>query len=85
MLLLHKCVLYLSKQVDVMEPIYVKLYKYKSFRHYGGREIETSAFRCKAMFIKRQSDHTNVVELLEDCIDFKKGHLIAIMDKDFNV
>jgi hypothetical protein len=63
----------------------VRLYKYKSFRHYGGREISTSAYLCKAEFMKRQTDHTNLVKLLEDCADYKKGHLIAVIDRDFNI
>ena len=65
--------------------ITIRLYKYKSFRHYGGREIETSAYLCKALFIKRQSDNTNLVQLLEDCCGYKSGHLIAVNDNDFNV
>jgi len=63
----------------------IRLYSYKSFRHYGGREITTNAHLCKALFIRTQDDHTNLVKLLEDCAGYKKGHLIAVQDCDFNV
>ena len=65
--------------------ILIRLYSYTSFRHYGGREIKTSQHLCSAKFIKRQSNHTNLVELAEDCAGYKKGHLIAVLDCDFNV
>jgi len=65
--------------------ITIRLFTYKSLRHYGGREITSIPHRCKAVFIKRQSDHTNLVELLEDCANFRKGHLIAVSDINFNV
>jgi hypothetical protein len=68
-----------------MEPITIRLLSYKSFRHYGGREITATPHLCKALFIKRQIDHTNVVELLEDCAGYSKGHIIAVSDNDFNV
>lgn len=63
----------------------VRLFTHKSFRHYGGREIKTTPHVCDALFIMRQRDHTNVVELLEDCAGFKKGHNIAVGDRNFNV
>lgn len=72
-------------KTETMEPITIRLFSYKSFRHYGGREITVTPHLCKALFIKRQSDHTNLVELLEDCIGLKKGHLIAVIDRDFNI
>ena len=68
-----------------MEPITIRLFSYKSFRHYGDREITTFTYLCKAIFIKRQIDHTNLVELQEDCAGHKKGHIIAISDIDFNI
>lgn len=60
----------------------VRLYTYKSFRHYGGREIQSTAHICDAKFIKNQIDHTTVVELLEDCAGYKKGFLIAVGEHD---
>lgn len=65
-------------------PIKVRLFSYKSFRHYGGREITTIAHICRALFVKDQT-HTKVVELLEDCAGFNKGHKIAVDNKDYNV
>lgn len=65
--------------------IKVRLFTYKSFRHYGGREITTTPHICLAKFIKSQSDHTEVVELLEPCAGWKAGHKIAVQTKDFNL
>jgi hypothetical protein len=64
--------------------IVVRLFTYKSFRHYGGREITTTPHMCKAEFVKDQK-HTQVVKLLEDCAGFKAGHVIAVQNKDFNL
>ena len=63
----------------------VRLYSYKSFRHYGGREITTIPYICSAILIEEQRDHTFYVELTEDCALFKKGHRIAVLPKDYNV
>jgi len=63
----------------------IRLYNYKSFRHYGGREINTTHVICDAVFISDQKDGTKLVELLEDCAGFKKGHKIAVLPKDFNI
>lgn len=62
----------------------VRLYTYKSLRHYGGREINTTSHLCDAVFIADQI-HTKVVELLNDCAGYKKGHKIAIDNKDFDI
>jgi hypothetical protein len=62
----------------------VRLFTYKSFRHYGGREITTTPHICEALFIADQK-HTQVVELLADCAGFKKGHKIAVNNKDFDI
>lgn len=64
--------------------IKVRLFTYKSFRHYGGREIVTTPHICNASFVADQT-HTQVVELLEDCAGWKKGHKIAVQNKDFNI
>jgi len=66
-------------------PITIRLFTYNSFRHYGGSEITSTPHLCKAIFIKRQNDHTNLVKLLEDCAGFEKGHLIAVIDINFNI
>jgi hypothetical protein len=71
---------------SVNDNVKVRLYSHKWFRHYGGREITTTAHLCSAAFIKYQEqDHTYVVEILEDCAGYKKGHKIAVMQKDFNI
>ena len=63
----------------------VRLYSYKSFRHYGGREITTTPYICKAEFVANQQDHSIVVKLLEGCAGFKSGHLIAVNPIDFDI
>lgn len=63
----------------------VRLYTYKSFRHYGGREITTTPHVCNATFIKNQIDHTILVELLENCAGHKAGTQIAVLEKDFDI
>ena len=67
--------------------IKVRLYTYKSFRHYGGREITTTPHICKAVLIEKQQDHSYYVMLTEDCIGFgrKAGSKIAVLEKDFNI
>lgn len=65
-------------------PIKVRLFTYKSFRHYGGREIQTTQYVCDAVFVADQT-HTKVVELLSACAGFDKGHKIAVMNKDFDI
>lgn len=65
--------------------INVKVYSYKSVRIYGGREITTTFEIVPALFVKDQRDHTHVVELIQDCKSYKKGHVIAVQPKDFNV
>lgn len=71
-------------KLPIMNQIKVRLYTYKSFRHYGGREITTTTHTCNAVFVADQK-HTQVVELLEDCAGHKKGHKIAVNNKDFNI
>lgn len=71
--------------IEVGSKVKVRLYSFKSFRHYGGREITTIPFICEATYLFPQTDDTFVVELDEPCMFFKKGHKIAIMPKDFNI
>jgi len=65
--------------------MYIRLFTYKSFRHYGGREISTTPHICKAVLIKQQIDQTMLVKLLEDCAGFKAGHLISVQPQDFDI
>ena len=67
------------------QAINIRLYTYKSFRHYGGREISTTPHICKAAVLSENRDNTILVELLEDCAGFKSGHKISIQPKDFNL
>ena len=63
----------------------IRLHTYKSFRHYGGREITAYNHTCEAKLIEKQRDGTYYVELLTDCANFKKGHKIAVLSIDFDV
>ena len=64
--------------------INVRLYTYKSFRHYGGREITTTPHICRAVLIESK-EHTHIVKLLQKCAELNVGHLIGVLDKDFNI
>jgi hypothetical protein len=66
------------------EQIKVRLFSYKSYRHYGGREINTTAHICDAIFVADQID-TKVVVLLSDCAGYKKGHKIAVQNNNFDI
>lgn len=64
----------------------VRLFSDKSFRHYGGREITTTPHICKAVLLSMQrGDQPYIVELLEDCAGFKKGHKIAVSENEYNL
>ena len=66
--------------------IKVRLYTYKSRRHYGGRDITTTSHVVKARLFGTQGGHQKyIVELLEDGAGYAKGHKIAISEDDFNV
>ena len=68
------------------EEINIRLFTYKSLRHYGGRQITTTPHTCKAKLIKEQGGHQNyVVELLERCAGFRTGHIIAVCENDYNI
>lgn len=77
---------YPKKQIDVEvnTEILVRVYRYTSVRHYGGRQITTIPFIVKAKYLYSQS-HTEVVELLEGSEAYPKGHKLAVMTKDFNI
>jgi len=68
----------------------VRLLNYKSFRHYGGREIETFANIVEAVLVALQDGHQPfVVTLNEDCknykgqVQYRAGHKIAVCENDF--
>lgn len=63
----------------------VRLYSFKSFRHYGGREIKSTALLCEAVLIEEQIDRTFYVELLESAAGYNKGHKIAVNPIDYNI
>ena len=65
--------------------IKIRLFSYKSQRHYGGRDIKSYPHICNAKYIKEQIDHTYLVELTEPCMMFNVGHKIAVLQKDFNI
>lgn len=56
----------------------VRLQSHKSFRHYGGREINTTSKIVEAEFVCTQRDYTTVVILKEAACGYSKGHKIAI-------
>lgn len=60
----------------------IRLYTYKSFRHYGGREITTKTHLCRALFVDNQTDGTVLFQLLDDCAGYKKGNKVSILAKD---
>lgn len=66
-------------------PVKIRLLTYKSFRHYGGREITTTSHICSAVLIEQQRDHSFYVELLEDCAGFKKGYKIAVLENNYDI
>jgi hypothetical protein len=63
----------------------VRLFTYKSRRHYGGRDVTTFPHICNAKFLYQQTQWSFVVELLEPCAAFPAGHKIAVIEKDFNI
>lgn len=64
----------------------VRLFTYKSFRHYGGREIKTISHTCSATLIGLQNGHQKyIVELLEPCAGWPTGHKIAVSENNFNI
>lgn len=70
--------------MNTSTPVKVRLFTYKSFRHYGGREIITTPHICKAEFLADQID-TIVVRLLEPCAGFNTGHKISVQPKDYDI
>ena len=64
----------------------VRLFSYKSFRHYGGREITGTPYICAATVVGIQEGHQKyIVELLEPCAGYPTGHKIAVSEKNYNI
>lgn len=64
----------------------VRLLSYKSFRHYGGREITTTAHKVSATLVGIQDGYQRYfVELHEPVCGYKKGHKLAICENDFDI
>ena len=63
----------------------IRLQEFKSFRHYGGREITTYNHLVEAEFITQQRDGSYLCILKEDGAGFKAGHKISVIAKDFDV
>jgi hypothetical protein len=71
---------------DIGNTYNVRLYNYKSIRHYGGRDIATTPVTCLATLVGIQDGHQPyVVALNYDCDGYKAGRKIAISDNDFNI
>ena len=75
---------------NIGETFKVRLLNYTSFRHYGGREIQTFANIVDAVLVGLQEGHQRyIVTLLNDCKDskgrtqYKAGHKIAVCENDF--
>ena len=65
--------------------VIIRLFEYKSFRHYGGRSITSIPHTCKAKFVQQQKDHSFLCELQEPCIGFPIGYKIAVPVDNFNI
>jgi hypothetical protein len=64
----------------------IRICTYKSFRHYGGREINESVSYANAILVGLQdSTQCYLVELLDASCGFIKGHKIAVNDNDFEL
>jgi hypothetical protein len=75
---------------NIGETFKVRLLNYTSFRHYGGREIQTFANIVDAVLVGLQEGHQRyIVTLVNDCKDsknrlqYKAGHKIAVCENDF--
>jgi hypothetical protein len=64
----------------------IRIVSHKSFRHYGGREITSTANFVNAVLDSIQdSDRPFIMTLLDSCAGFNKGHKIAVSDTDFDI
>ena len=77
---------------NIGETFKVRLLNYTSFRHYGGREIQTFANIVDATLVGLQEGHQKyIVALINDCKDnkgrvqYKAGHKIAVSENDFDL
>lgn len=75
-----------ATNLNIGQPCKVRLLSYKSIRHYGGREIRTYEHMVDATLVALQNDFLRyVVVLNSDAIGYKKGHKIAVCEKDFMI
>lgn len=81
------CLKFVENQNDMETGsiVIIRLFQYKSFRHYGGRSITSVPHTCKAKFIEQQRDHSFLCELQEPCNGFLAGHKIAVPSGNFNI
>lgn len=62
----------------------VKVRLFKT-RHYGGRILSMTPIVCRSKFFRQQPDGTYLVELLEPCDGFRAGHVISVIERNFNI
>jgi hypothetical protein len=77
---------------NIGETFKVRLLNYKSFRHYGGREIETFVNIVDAVLVEMQDGYQPyIVTLVNDCknhkgkVQYDAGHKIAVCENDFGL
>lgn len=77
---------------NIGETFKVRLLNYTSFRHYGGREIQTFSNIVDATLVGLQKGYQcYIVTLVSDCKDnqgrvqYKAGHKIAVCENDFDL
>jgi hypothetical protein len=72
--------------IEVGSEVNIRLFTYKSRRHYGGRDITTTAHIVKAKLYATQGGHQKyIVDLLEAGAGYPKSHRIAVCENDFNL
>lgn len=81
-----------TTNLNIGQTCKVRLFSYKSTRHYGGREILSHAHIVDATLVALQNDFLRYVVVLNtDTKDYKgnlmyrKGHKIAVSEKDFMI
>jgi len=72
-----------ANQSNIGQTYKVRIVSYKSFRHYGGREITEKVDFVDAVLVALQdSDQRYIVSLNESCAGFPKGHKIAVNENN---
>lgn len=75
-----------ATNLDIGKNFNVRLRGYKSIRHYGGNEITTYEHIVDATLVALQNGFQRyVVVLNSDTQGYKKGHKIAVCEKDFMI